>query len=114
VLISKEYKNERIKDYPEHLKKITFFPDFFPPFQSFFTDDIGRLFVMTYEEGEIPGECMFDIFNPKGVFIGRKSLGIFFRVDPLWAKIKQDHFFFINEKESGFMELVKNKMIWEK
>jgi len=28
------------------------FPEFMPPFQYLFADDLGRLFIMTYEKGE--------------------------------------------------------------
>ena len=50
------------------------FPTPLPPICSFFVDDEGRIFVMTYESGNNPGEYVFDLFNANGIFFGRKSL----------------------------------------
>ena len=113
VPVSDEYKKAIMEKTPENLKKITFFPDSFPPYQSFFTDDKGRLFVMTYEEGENPGEFMFDIFNPDGVFIGRKSLNVWIWQSLVKAKIKNNLFYCVQEKESGYKKLVVYRMEWE-
>lgn len=113
VHMSEEYKKERLERTLEKYKKRTFFPEYFPPYQSFFTDDSGRLFVMTYEEGENPGEFMLDIFNSKGAFIGRKSLNIFVWNYFLWGKIKGSRLYCLQEKESGYKELVVYKMRWE-
>ena len=113
VPVSDEYKKAIMEKTPEHLKKITFFPDSFPPYQSFFTDDKGILFVMTYEEGENPGEFMFDIFNPDGVFIGRKSLNVWIWQSLVKAKIKKNLLYCLQEKESGYKKLVVYRMKWE-
>ena len=67
---------------------------------------------MTYEKGDNEGEYMFDIFNPEGIFIGRKSLKDFSATDHLKGKIKNDYFYCIEEKESGFQKLVVYKMLW--
>jgi hypothetical protein len=113
VPVSDEYKKLIMEKTPENLKKITFFPDSFPSYQSFFTDDKGRLFVMTYEEGENPGEFMFDIFNPDGVFIGRKSLNVWIWESLAKAKIINNLFYCVQEKESGYKKFVVSKMKWE-
>ena len=76
-------------------------------------DEKGRLYVMTYEKGINPNEYMFDIFNPEGVFFGRKSLKDFSSSQGLNGKIKNDHFYCVKEKESGYKELVVHKMNWE-
>ena len=91
------------------------FPEVFHPIQSLFTDEMGRLYVMTYEKGEDSGEYIFDIFNADGIFIGRKSLRAFndYYEGYLWVKGKQNHLYCGNEKESGYKELVVYKMIWE-
>jgi hypothetical protein len=94
-----------------------YFPKPMPPLSSFFTDDEGRLFVMTYEAGDRPGEYFCDIFNADGVFIGRKSL------DTPWASLyggpkyvmaKKGLLYYNREKESGYNELVIRKIIWKK
>ena len=113
VPISEEYKKKKIDSSPDIFKKMTFFPEFFPPYQSFFTDDRGRLFVMTYEEGENPGEFITDIFNNEGAFIGRKSLSIWVFNSILWAKIKKNFLYSLKEKKSGYKELVVQKVTWE-
>lgn len=113
VSVSEEYKQRRIEKLSVRLKKILFFPENFAPYQSFFSDDSGRLFVMTYEEGENPGEFICDIFNPDGVFIGRKSLNVCVWNNFLWARIKKDLFYCLQEKESGYKKLVVYEIKWE-
>jgi len=98
--------------YEAALKKI-YFPSSLPPFHYFLTDEKGRLYVMTYETGADPGEYMFDIFDPEGAFTGRKSLKDFSYYEALNGKIKIGHLYCIEEKESGYKELVVYKMTWE-
>ena len=93
-----------------------YFPRPLPPLSSFFTDDEGCLFVMTYEEGERPGEYLCDIFNPEGIFVGRKSLHLVWAqlyFGPKYTMVKKNHLYCHREKESGYMELVVYKMNWE-
>ena len=114
--VPKEFIEERMQALPEPMRKMTTFPESFPPFQSFFIDDLGGLYVMTYEKGEASGEYIFDIFNAEGIFVGRKSLKVFFSFTKegfLWATVKQNLLYCKNEKESGFKELVVYKMSWE-
>ena len=93
-----------------------YFPDPLPPLNQFFTDDQGRIFVMTYEPGAHPGEYIWDIFNPDGVFIARTSLDI------LWAGlylgsrytfIKNGHLYSHRVKESGYHELIVSDVTWK-
>jgi hypothetical protein len=113
VPISEEYKKKRLERTPDYFKKMTFFPDYFPPYQSFFSDDGGRLFVMTYEKGANPGEFMIDIFSHEGVFVGRKSLNAWVWNSLLWAKIKKNLLYCLQEKESGYKKLVVFKLTWK-
>jgi hypothetical protein len=123
--VPEDYKNE-VKGYLEDsefsfLKDVVHFPKYLQPFQFLFTDDEGRLFVMTYEMGENSEEYLFDIFNPEGVFIARKSLDVFLSGNlfepgnPIdsWAVMKHGRFYCLREKESGFKELVVYKTEWE-
>ena len=77
-------KSEILKKLGTHpLRDNLFFPEHMPIFQYLFTDDEGRLFVVTSEKGET-GQYISDIFNPAGVFICRASLGYFDLVRLIW------------------------------
>ena len=118
---SEEYKERFLSMFKgrselyEAAKKKIYFPSSLPPFHYFLMNEKGRLYIMTYEKGVNPEEHMFDIFNPEGVFVGRKSLKGFSipMILLLNIKIKNDHFYCIEEKESGYKELVVYKMKWE-
>ena len=111
AILLPELEQFKIKD------KISF-PENMPPFQYFFTDDEGRLYVMTFEQGEKPEEYIYDIFNPEGLFIGRMSLdNSGNEVTAKWggpfeAKARSNHLYSLRIKTSGYMELVVYKMIW--
>ncbi len=117
VPIPEEYKTSFMEQFSapifDDIRNKIYFPDSMPPFHSFFSDDMGRLFVMTYEEGENPGKFMYDIFNPDGVFVGRKSLKIMHDESGIYVKMKNGRLYCLNEKESGYKELVVSKVIWE-
>jgi len=117
VPVSQEYKENTVKDWesfmPEYAKKI-YFPEHWHPFHSFFLDDEGRIYVMTYEPGENPGEHMFDIFNKDGVFIARMSLDVYrWGWGEMNAKAKENRLYVVREKESGYKEFVVYRMNWE-
>ena len=125
--VRKEYRpvrvTEEIKDAilgPEYrrsgIPQDKYFPNPLPPLNQFFADDEGRIFVMTYEPGPNPGEYIWDIFNPEGVFIGRKALNILWAslyLGPRYTFIKKGHLYCHQEKETGFHEFVVYKMIWK-
>jgi len=113
--ITREFIEEKMKALVGPRGKMAIFPESFLPFQGIFTDDKDGLYVMTYEKGEDSNEYITDIFNADGVFVGRKSLRVFFsdREYLLWATVKQNRLYCRSEKESGFKELVVYKMRWE-
>jgi hypothetical protein len=121
VPVSQEDKARILKLYermPEEIKNIIYFPAHYPVFQRlFFTDDEGRLFIMTYEKGNAPKEFIYDIFNCEGAFVGRIGLDNYgqsgAQLIPFPASSKSDQLYYIREKESGFKELVVFKMIWQ-
>ena len=117
VPVTQSYKTEYIKQYeefmPEYAKTI-YFPTHWHPFHSFFLDESGKLFVMTYESGKNTGEFIYDVFNEDGIFFHRTSLNILHRnYGRLYAKAKGGRLYCLQEKDSGFNELVVYKMIWE-
>ena len=67
VPIPEDYKTSFMEQFNapifDDIRSKIYFPNAMPPFHSFFADDEGRLFI-------------YDIFNPEGVCIGRKSLKI--------------------------------------
>jgi hypothetical protein len=88
-----------------------------PPFNSFFPDDEGRLFVMTYEPGLSKNEFVHDIINADGVFIGRVALGKYGilgrSLNHLRAAMKNGRFYRLFFKESGYPELRVYRMVWD-
>ncbi len=113
----KEENRKATKDprYVIYGKKIKF-SKHWPPFQYLFTDDEGRLFVMTYEVGESPGEYMYDVFNPDGVFIDRISLGnLVFEShwNIQYVTARNNRLYCLRRKNSDYRELVVYRMNWE-
>jgi len=101
--------------YTETGPRSNYVPDPLPPIRFFEVDDENRLFVMTYEKGEKPGEFMYDIFNSEGVFVGRKSLNLrwadlFFGVK--YQSIKNNRLYCYRENEEGYMEMVVSRIKW--
>ncbi len=105
----------------EQYKNKVYFPEFYPPFQFFFLDERGRLYVMTYETGQRLNAFIYDIFNPDGLFIGRIELDNYGNLAtspiinplPLEVVAKNNRIYCLREKESGYKELVVYKMRWE-
>ncbi len=118
ILTSGEYKKKYMKQFEaplfDPIRDRFYFPKSMPPFHYFLTDEEGRIFVMTYEEGENSDEYVFDIFNPEGVFICRKNLKDFSKEAGLKGKFKNNRLYCVYEKESGFEKLVAYKVIWKK
>ena len=117
VPISDDYKSAFMEQFNapifEPIRSKIYFPDAMPPFHAFLADEKGRLFVMTYEEGKNPGEYMYDIFNPDGVCVGHKSLKVHHDESGVYAKMKNGRLYRLNEKNSGYKELVVSKVVWE-
>jgi len=63
----------------------------------FWVDDVERIFVETYEEGEMLGEYVLHIFNSEGLFIGNKSLK-----EARYRRFKNNRMYCVYRKESGF------------
>lgn len=117
VSLTEEIKELIIGPHYKQIGKIKkgYIPDPLPPIRFFFTDDEGTLFVMTYEKGKKPREYMYDIFNSKGIFIGRKSLNLPWEgkyFGPKTEMVKKNHLYCYREDENGFKELVVYKLNW--
>lgn len=117
VPVTDDYKKKYLKDYleymPDYAKKI-YFPEHWHPFHAFFPHEEGRLFVMTYEPGERPGEFIYDIFNKDGVLVARTSLdAVHGGTGYLLARVQGDRLYAVREKSSGFKQLNVYRMIWK-
>lgn len=87
-----------------------------PPFNSFFPDGEGRLFVMTYEQGASQDEYIHDVFNKDGVLIERVSLGKYGilgrSLNHLRATATNGKFYRVAFKENGYPEVIVYRMSW--
>ncbi len=97
----------------DSIRSKIYFPDSMPAFLSFLVDERGWLYVGTYEPGENAGEYIFDIYTQEGIFVGRKGLPVWSDENGFYAKIRNNRFYSLLEKESGYKELVVFQMTWE-
>lgn len=123
---TEEYKESYKKNLGprmyEMLKDRISFPASLPPFHSFLADEEGRLLVMTYEQGEKPGENMHDIFNSQGILMHRKSLRRclsndnlnFSAMDYVLGRMKNGRFYCLRESEEGYHQLSVGRVAWER
>ena len=127
-LVRKIRKEFRPAPYPEEFKKQTeelaarqptlnlYARSDTPPFNSFFTDDEGRLFVMTYERDPSTGDYIHDVYDKDGVLIVRAPIGasgILARaLNPLRAAARNGRYYRLTFKESGYPELIVYRMVW--
>jgi len=88
-----------------------------PPFNSFFLDEAGRLFVMTYERSENGEGFVHDVYNADGIFITRIGLGDYGimgrALNHLRATATNGRFYRLQFKDSGYPELIVYRMVWE-
>jgi hypothetical protein len=113
VPVSEAYRDKILKQYPASMRKSVRFPEFHPPLQSLAAGEDGKLLVATFEEGDKPGEFQFDIFNERGAFVGKKSLNAFIWEGVLWARMRADRFYSLEEKENGYKEIAVYRLKWE-
>jgi hypothetical protein len=120
--IQKEYEPVKVtqKDIDEMLQRIGSaslgganindmftFPEYFPPFQSFFFDDQGRMQVRTYTKGKAKGEYEIDVFDGEGRFIAQYITRSDLRV---WQGSKA---YGIEEADDGFRVIKRYAVSWE-
>jgi hypothetical protein len=125
VPVPKKIKDSILKVFSRSERERTqvlpkvFFPDAMFPIQYYFTDDAGRLYVMTFEKGDGSSSYIYDIFNTEGLFIGRTSLdNSGNESNEIWGGpfdvcAKNDTLYCMRAKESGYRELVVYQMVWE-
>ena len=93
-------------------------PDFFPPFLSLFSDDVGRLYVARFEIETGTGANLCDVISVDGVLILRAGLGYNdlsrYLMEPRSYDVvlKNDRCYCVREKPSGFKEIAVLSMNW--
>lgn len=113
VPVSEAFREKILKQFGPRFAGRLSFPKNHAPFQSLTADENGRLLVATYEPGDKPGEYLYDVFDEDGVFTARKSLNAVIWEGSLWARMKGDKFYCLQEKESGFKEIVAYRLKWD-
>jgi hypothetical protein len=117
VEVPEELKREILSRIPDEssLKANIVFPDHFAPFRSFFTDDEGRLFVVTHELSRNQIDSVCDIFDSEGAFVGRINLPLIRDMAPFAAPaiIKKRKLYCLQEKDTGYRMLKTYAVQWE-
>jgi hypothetical protein len=117
VPLSQAHKDEFMEAFSspffDDIRSKIYFPASMPPFLALTADEDGWLYVLTYEEEESSGECFFDLFDPEGVFVGRKSLNVYTDDTGFFVKIRNGRFYSLLEKGSGYKELAVFGMNWQ-
>jgi hypothetical protein len=111
VKITEEYKRERLAQLPPEaamIKDKIEVPKVFPPYENFFLDEQGRIFVKTFETGKTREEHFFDIFDAAGNYIARVAL------KGEEHLIKGERLYSIEETEDGFKILKCYSVRWGK
>jgi hypothetical protein len=82
------------------------FPASMPPLDSIFSDDKGRLYVLTYEIDPDSGASLFDVFDAAGSLEGRMKVTAFHDDRGCAAKVRNGRLYIIAEDDTGEKELV--------
>ncbi len=128
-LLRKIRKESKPAPYPEEFKKQTevmaarqpalnlYARSDTPPFNSFFTDDEGRFYVMTYEREQNTGDYIHDVYDKNGVLISRTPIGasgILARaLNQLRATAKNGRYYRLVFKENGYPVVIVYRMSWD-
>jgi hypothetical protein len=99
---------ERFGDFVIPASYKVVFPEHFPPFLYFICDDLGRLYVRTYQE-DARGSVQWDVFDEEGLYI----LSLFLPPDELLYCIRKGKAYtFSNENEAGLPVVLRYRMDW--
>ena len=110
--IEKRFMKFPLELCDEKIEPMVFFPEMLPPFRTMTADEEGTLYMVTFEEGDGSEENRIDVFNPEGAFIGRLSAAVFVSPStPIDTVASNGRFYYIREKESGFKQLVAERII---
>ena len=114
VPVDESLKKKILARYNENVRPMIYFPETLPPFRSMAADEKGWLFVSTFEKGRLPDQYLIDVFDPSGVLVGILSASVLVDPDsPINTIARNGRFFHMRETESGFKQLVVQKVIFQ-
>ena len=118
VRLTSEKREALLQGIPEDspLRDPSVIPDSLPPLHTLFSDEKGRLFAVTFEEGGRRGEYWTDVYTHEGVFFARVSLPVQFGRDPfpVYALARNGHIYCVGESENGYQRLKVFRMVYSK
>jgi hypothetical protein len=82
-------------------------PDYYPPYNWFYSDDEGRIFVSTWKHGPESNEFYFDVFDNKGRYLLKVPI---IREPKLF---KNGKMYTIEEDEEGYQYIKRYKVTWK-
>jgi hypothetical protein len=110
--VSDQIRERALARYNDNVKSMVFFPETLPPFLTLAADEEGSLYVVTFGEGDSPGENVIDVFNPDGAYVGRLSAAVFVSPDtPIDAVAREGRFYYVRETDTGYKQLVAEKIL---
>jgi hypothetical protein len=110
VPVSSEFKRSYLKLFEAPLfdgfREKIYFPSSMPPLDSIFSDDEGRLYVLTYEVAPGSQANVFDIFDRNGNLEGRMSVKAFHADQGCLARARNGRLYVLAEDANGDKEIV--------
>jgi hypothetical protein len=114
--VSDDYKEQYYERLPPSISKASqAFSSHFPAFDLFFTDDVGRLYVKSYEKLKGTDKYVIDIFDPEGRFLCQTALrvGDEISLDQDKYLIKDNKLYSGETNTEGFHCLKRYGIIWK-
>ena len=89
-------------------------PSVHAAFRSFFIDDLGHLFVQTWERTSDGKKDIYDIYDPEGRFFGRIALNVHPDFINPTTRILRDNKLYATEVDEEGYEIVKRySVVWK-
>jgi hypothetical protein len=109
----KEFLNQFGSPQMKFIQDKVYFTADMPPFIGFTADEAGRLYVMTYETTERPGEFVFDVFDSDGAFLLRKPIRVFHDYNGGYFKVRNGRLYCVEQAEDGQKTFKAFRLDWK-
>jgi hypothetical protein len=110
VPVSEEFKAGYMRMFQapifDGFREKIYFPSSMPALDSIFSDEEGRLFVLTYEVDSESGARIFDLFDAAGNLEGRMKVNVFCDDRGCAARARHGRLYALAEDENGDKEIV--------